>query len=95
MRPIAIISKPQKEELATLIPELVTWMRAHDFEPILDHVSGSYTQDARIVPVMNCRRRNQRWSWCWAGMGRYWLRRVLSPGPMFLFSVSTWARWVS
>ena len=50
MRPVAIISKPQKEELAQLLPELVTWMRAHDFEPILDHVSGSYTQDARIVP---------------------------------------------
>ena len=50
MRPVAIISKPQKEELATLLPELVAWMRAHDFEPILDHVSGSYTQDARIVP---------------------------------------------
>ena len=50
MRPVAIISKPQKEELATLMPELVTWMRAHDFEPILDHVSGSYTRDARVVP---------------------------------------------
>jgi NAD+ kinase len=50
MRPVAIISKPQKEELATLLPELVAWMRAHDFEPILDHVSGRYTQDARIVP---------------------------------------------
>ena len=50
MRPVAVISKPQKEELATLLPELVVWMRAHDFEPILDHVSGSYTRDARIVP---------------------------------------------
>jgi NAD+ kinase len=50
MRPVAIISKPQKEELATLMPELVTWMRANDFEPILDHVSGTYTRDARVVP---------------------------------------------
>jgi NAD+ kinase len=50
MRPVAIISKPQKEELATLIPELVAWMREHDLEPILDHVSGTYTQDARVVP---------------------------------------------
>ena len=30
MRPVAIISKPQKEELAQLLPELVNWMRAHD-----------------------------------------------------------------
>jgi len=43
MRPVAIISKPQKEELAQLLPELITWMRAHDFEPYLGHVSGSYT----------------------------------------------------
>jgi NAD+ kinase len=50
MRPVAIISKPQKEELANLLPELIAWMRAHDFEPILDHVSGSYTKGARIVP---------------------------------------------
>jgi NAD+ kinase len=49
MRPVAIISKPQKEELYQLLPNLVLWMRAHDLEPILDPVSGSYTQQARIA----------------------------------------------
>ena len=48
MRPVAIISKPQKEELSTVLPELVAWMRQHDYEPILDHVSGSYL---RTTPV--------------------------------------------
>jgi len=50
MRPVAIISKPQKEELFQLLPNLVLWMRAHGLDPILDPVSGSYTQQARIVP---------------------------------------------
>jgi NAD+ kinase len=49
MRPVAIISKPQKEELETLLPELVLWMKAHGLDPILDPVSGNYTNTARIV----------------------------------------------
>jgi NAD+ kinase len=50
MRPVAIISKPQKEELLQLLPNLVLWMKAHGLDPILDPVSGSYTQQARIIP---------------------------------------------
>jgi NAD+ kinase len=49
MRTIAIVSKPQKPELVTLLTELVAWLRAHEFEPILDPVSGSYTSVARVV----------------------------------------------
>lgn len=50
MRTIVIISKPQKEELGQLLPELILWLKARSFDPILDPVSGNYTQDARIVP---------------------------------------------
>ncbi len=50
MRTVVILSKPQKEELATLIPELVLWMRAHGLSPVLDPVSGNYTHDAPVVP---------------------------------------------
>jgi NAD+ kinase len=50
MRTIAIFSKPQKEELSTLLPELILWLRAHGFNPVLDPVSGNYTQDAPVVP---------------------------------------------
>ena len=49
MRPVAVISKPQKEELATLLPELVVWMKEHGLDPILDPASGQYTQSARVV----------------------------------------------
>ena len=50
MRTVVILSKPQKEELSRLLPELVLWMRARNFDPVLDPVSGNYTQDAPIVP---------------------------------------------
>lgn len=50
MRRVAIISKPQKEELKTLLPELILWMRAHGFDPMLDPVSGNYTQQAPVLP---------------------------------------------
>lgn len=50
MRPVAIISKPQRPDLATLLPELVIWLRGHGFNPILDPVSGSYTGSADVVP---------------------------------------------
>jgi NAD+ kinase len=50
MRRVAIISKPQKEELVTLLPELVLWLRAHGFDPILDPVSGNYAQEKNVVP---------------------------------------------
>ncbi len=50
MRPVAIISKPQKEELYQLLPGLVQWMKAHGLEAILDPVSGGYTQQARVIP---------------------------------------------
>ena len=50
MRPVAIISKPQKDGLATLLPELILWLKAHNLDPILDPVSGNYSQAARVVP---------------------------------------------
>jgi NAD+ kinase len=50
MRRIAIISKPQKEELITLLPELILWLRTRGFVPILDPVSGNYAQEKNVVP---------------------------------------------
>ncbi|HVW77669.1 MAG TPA: NAD(+)/NADH kinase [Alloacidobacterium sp.] len=50
MRRIAIISKPQKEELLTLLPELILWLRARGYEPVLDPVSGNYALEKNVVP---------------------------------------------
>jgi NAD+ kinase len=42
MNRVAIVSKPQRSELNRLLPELVEWLREHDFEPVLDRESASY-----------------------------------------------------
>jgi NAD+ kinase len=42
----AIISKPQKPELATILPELISWLESHEYEPLLDPHSAAYL-DAR------------------------------------------------
>ncbi len=49
MRTIAIVSKPQKPELAAILEELVPWLRERDFHPVLDEVSGSYSDAAPVV----------------------------------------------
>ncbi len=50
MPKIAIVSKPHKADLETVLPELVLWLRAHGFEPILDPVSANYASDVPVVP---------------------------------------------
>lgn len=42
MRPVAIISKPQKPELQRLLPHLLEWLRDHSYTPVLDTVSAGY-----------------------------------------------------
>jgi NAD+ kinase len=39
---VAIVCKPQKEELTRVLPELMVWLRAHNFEPLLDIEAGKY-----------------------------------------------------
>jgi NAD+ kinase len=48
---IAIVCKPQKEELVRLLPELIAWLRQRDYEPLLDLVGGQYTTSA---PAVEC-----------------------------------------
>ncbi len=50
MRRVAILSKPLKPELFSILSELASWLRARDFDPIFDEVSGSYTDAAETVP---------------------------------------------
>ncbi len=49
MTRVAIVCKPRKEELFQLLPELIAWLRNHDFEPLLDHEAASYCADAPTV----------------------------------------------
>jgi len=49
MARVAIVSKPHKEELSRILPELVEWLRAHDMEPLLDREGARHTDAARAA----------------------------------------------
>ena len=38
----AIISKPQRSEMEAMLPELISWLGAHGYEPLLDPESAGY-----------------------------------------------------
>jgi NAD+ kinase len=42
----ALISKPQKPELAQILPELIGWLQSRGFESLLDPESAAYVADA-------------------------------------------------
>src|SRR3569833_249065 len=46
---VAIVSKPRKPELAQLLPELIDWLRKHDYDPLLDCEGAGYTDAAPAV----------------------------------------------
>lgn len=49
MPSVAIISKPNKDELAVLLPELVDWLKRRGYEPLLDCESGAYCSTAPVI----------------------------------------------
>ncbi len=46
---VAIVCKPNKEELNRLLPDLIAWLRKHSYEPLLDLEGGTYTTSAEAV----------------------------------------------
>ena len=46
----AIISKPQKPELSTILPELIRWLRERSYQAILDPDSSAYINGTAPVP---------------------------------------------
>ncbi len=49
MTRVAIVAKPNREELKQLLPELIAWLRQHGYEPVLDREAGTYTSAAPSV----------------------------------------------
>src|ERR1700757_980422 len=46
---VAIVSKPRKQELVQLLPELIDWLCKHDYKPLLDREGAGYTDAAPAV----------------------------------------------
>jgi NAD+ kinase len=49
MNAVAVVSKPHKDELARILPQLVAWLRDHGYDPLLDREGGKYCADAPAV----------------------------------------------
>lgn len=49
MKRVAIVSKPHKEELARILPDLIAWLNEHDYEPLLDREGGAFCPGANAV----------------------------------------------
>ncbi len=49
MQTVAIVSKPNKEELGRILPELVAWLSGRGYAPLLDCEGGAYCRDAPVV----------------------------------------------
>jgi NAD+ kinase len=50
MKRVAITCKPHKAELARILPELIEWLREHQYEPMVDREGGEFTNAAPAVP---------------------------------------------
>jgi NAD+ kinase len=46
----AIVSKPEKPELVSVVPELVAWLRTHQYEVIVDQETAIYAKGTAVVP---------------------------------------------
>jgi NAD+ kinase len=46
---VAIVCKPDRQELVRLLPELIAWLREHGYEPLIDREGGQYTATAQAV----------------------------------------------
>jgi NAD+ kinase len=47
---VAIVSKPDKPQLAHIVPGLLQWFREHDYKVIVDEETGPFAQGLEVVP---------------------------------------------
>ena len=91
----AIISKPQKPELRTILPELITWLCARGYTCIVDPESASYIDAADPIEREDMPEQEPSLVIVLAGTAPCFLPPAPSRRPQFLSSASTSARLVS
>lgn len=50
MKTAAIISKPSKQELHQIVPEVLRWFDSHGYQVSMDEVTAAYASNDRVVP---------------------------------------------
>ena len=51
MPTVAILSKPSKPELAQLVPDVVAWLRDHDYRIVVDRESAAHARQRGVTVV--------------------------------------------
>jgi NAD+ kinase len=46
----AIISRPERAEVAKILPELLTWLRERGYQVVIDEQTSKYTTGPQVVP---------------------------------------------
>jgi NAD+ kinase len=46
---VAVISKPEKPELAQILPPLLEWFRKHDYRVVMDSESAAYASGPEVI----------------------------------------------
>lgn len=46
---VAIVSKPGKAELATIVPELTEWLGQHDYQIVVDQETSGHAPEAQVL----------------------------------------------
>jgi len=49
MKTVAIVSKPEKPELAQIVPQLLEWLRQHDYAVLIDSETATYVRGSADV----------------------------------------------
>jgi NAD+ kinase len=49
MKSAAIVSKPQKPELYSIVPELLEWLDAHNYQVDIDEETAAYASSSNVV----------------------------------------------
>ena len=49
---VAIVCKPRQEDLHRILPDLISWLRARGYEPIIDREGSEYASDPPAVDRM-------------------------------------------
>ncbi|HKD01863.1 MAG TPA: NAD(+)/NADH kinase [Terriglobales bacterium] len=53
-----IVSKPEKPELARVVPDLINWLEAHHYEVVTDHETAVYTAGSNALPRLELARKS-------------------------------------
>ena len=86
---VAIVSKPRKQELAQLLPELIDWLRKHNYNPLLDREGANYTDAAPAVDRSDMPAHRPELVIVLGGDGTFSPWRAFLPRPERLFSALT------